>query len=100
MKRTMTAVEARKQFGDILSGVYYRGDEVIIERAGKPMAVVIPTSRYEAMERDRRKLGDMIEEIHERNKSVPADVIERDIQEAIREMRAEAASRRSDPKTD
>lgn len=100
MKRTISAVEARKRFGDILSGVYYRGDEVVIERAGKPMAVVIPTSRYEVMERDRQRLFDMIEEVHERTKNVPPEVIEQEIQEAIREVRAEAASRRTDAKTD
>ena len=100
MKRTISAVEARKRFGDILSGVYYRGDEIIIERAGKPMAVVIPTSRYETMEHDRRKLWDMIEEAHERNKNVPPEVIERELQEAISEVRAEAASRRTAAKTD
>jgi prevent-host-death family protein len=45
MKRKLSAVEARKKFDEILKGVYYRGDEVVIERAGKPMAVVIPTHR-------------------------------------------------------
>lgn len=89
MKRTISAVEARKRLGEILESVYYRGDEVIIERAGKPMAVVIPSSRYEAMERDRETIWDMIEEVHERNEDVPYEVIQREVDEAIREVRAE-----------
>lgn len=48
MKRRISAVEARKRLGDILESVHYRGDEVVIERAGKPMAVVIPAERCEA----------------------------------------------------
>lgn len=53
MKRTVSAGEARQRLGQLLEGVYYRGDEVVIERAGKPMAVVIPADRYEAIEQIR-----------------------------------------------
>jgi prevent-host-death family protein len=97
MKRKVSAMEARKRLGELLEGVYYRGDEVVIERAGKPMAVVIPSARYEALERewerDNQLLIEMIEEVHERNKDVPPEVIEREIEEAIQEVRAERRAR-------
>jgi len=93
MKRRISAVEARKRLGEVLEGVYYRGDEVVIERAGKPMAVVIPTSRYQQIEASRDRLWEMIEEVQERNKDVPYEVIQREVDEAIREVRAEAAAR-------
>ncbi|HLF77846.1 MAG TPA: type II toxin-antitoxin system prevent-host-death family antitoxin [Dehalococcoidia bacterium] len=89
MKRTLSAVEARKRLGEILEGVFYRGDEVIIERAGKPMAVVIPARVYETMTSNRDELFKMIEEIHERNRDVPPEVIQAEIDEAIREVRRE-----------
>ena len=87
MKRRVSAVEARKRLGEILEGVYYRGDEVVIERAGKPMAVVIPAERYASMERSRDRLFELIEKAQERNKDVPYEVIEREIELAIREVR-------------
>lgn len=90
MKRTLSAVEARKRLGEILEGVYYRGDEVIIERAGKPMAVVIPSERYEAMERSRERLFQLIEKAQEKNKDVPYEVIEEEVAEAVREVRQRA----------
>jgi prevent-host-death family protein len=93
MKRTISAVEARKRLGEILESVYYRGDEVVIERAGKPMAVVIPSSRYEVLERQRRRLLDMIEEVHERNKDVDEKEIERLVEEEIQAARAERRAR-------
>jgi prevent-host-death family protein len=99
MKRTISAVEARKRLGELLEGVYYRGDEVVIERAGKPMAVVIPSSRYEAVERqrelDKKRLMELLEKNWEKNKDVPPEVIEREIEEAIREVRAGRAKERS-----
>ena len=87
MKRKISAVEARKKFGEILEGVYYRGDEVLIERAGKPMAAVIPLEQYEAMERARDRLIDLVESNWEANKDIPPEKIEEAITRAIRQVR-------------
>jgi prevent-host-death family protein len=91
MKRRLSAVEARKHLGEILEGVFYRGDEVVIERAGKPMAAVIPPERYRTMEQNRERLLEIIERIHERTKDIPPEELQRDIDEAVREVRREAA---------
>ena len=88
MKRTLSAVEARKHLGELLEGVFYRGDEVVIERAGKPMAAVIPPGRYRAMEQERERMIELLERTQERNKDVPYEVIEREVERAIREVRA------------
>jgi prevent-host-death family protein len=93
MKRTISAGEARKRLGELLEGVYYRGDEVIIERAGRPMAVVIPSSRYEGFQRQRKVFLDMIEEITERSKTPEERAIEVEIDAAIREVRTERRAR-------
>ena len=87
MKRRISAVEARKRLGEILESVYYRGDEVVIERAGKPMAVVIPAERYDALEKSRDRVFELIEKNWERNKGVPYEEIERDVQQAVKETR-------------
>jgi prevent-host-death family protein len=89
VKRKVSAVEARKRLGEILEGVYYRGDEVVIERAGRPMAVVIPAERYETMERSRERLFELIEENWERNKDIPYEEVQREVERAIREGRGQ-----------
>ncbi len=89
MKRTLSAVEARKKLGEILEGVYYRGDEVVIERAGKPMAVVIPARLYENIERTRRRFWELVEASWEKNKDVPFKVIQAEVDEAVKEVRRE-----------
>jgi hypothetical protein len=88
MKRKLSAVEARKHFGEMLEGVHYRGDEVVIERAGKVMAVLIPEYLYRNLERDRERLWELIQMNWEHNKDVPPGEIEEAIEEAIREVRA------------
>jgi prevent-host-death family protein len=87
MKRRISAVEARKRLGEILESVYYRGDEVVIERAGKPMAVVIPSGRYEAMEKSRERFFELIEENWERNRDISYEEIEREVQQAMENVR-------------
>ena len=47
--RTINAVKARENFGQMLNEVYYRGDQFIIERAGRPMAAIIPLSQLEEL---------------------------------------------------
>ena len=39
---TVTAMEARKRFGEILDSAFYRGISTVIERKGKPIAKVVP----------------------------------------------------------
>ena len=87
VKRKISAVEARKKLGEILEGVFYRGDEVIIERAGKPMAVVIPTDRYKSLEESRDRIVELIEKNWQRNKDVPYEEIEREVEKAVRGVR-------------
>jgi prevent-host-death family protein len=94
LKRTVSALDARRRLGEMLEGVYYRGDEVIIERAGKPMAVVIPADRYEGLERNRERLFDFIEQAQDRNRAVPEGELAAEIERAIREVRAPSSSDR------
>lgn len=94
MKRTVSAVDARKRFGEILESVHYRGDEIIIERAGKPMAVVIPPERYDQLRRSRERILDFLEKNWELNKDVPSEEIEREVMEAVRDIRRRAAQPR------
>jgi prevent-host-death family protein len=42
MSQTVTAVEARQKLGEILNRVAFRQEEIIIERAGKKIARLLP----------------------------------------------------------
>ena len=87
MKKTVAATDARRRLGELLEGVYCRGDEVIIERAGKPMAVVIPADRYEQLELARVRLFAMVDDVWARNASISPDELESDVATAVAEAR-------------
>ena len=42
MEKVVDATIARRQLGTLLDEVYYKGDSIIIERKGKPLAKIVP----------------------------------------------------------
>ena len=42
MVKKVNALKARQNLGQMLEEVYYKGAQFAIERAGKPMAAVVP----------------------------------------------------------
>ena len=87
VRKTVTAMRARGNLGRILEEVYYRGDEYVIERSGKPMAAVVPVEQYEQWRKERDEFFALMGEIREGNKGVPSEAIERDVAAAVRAAR-------------
>jgi prevent-host-death family protein len=49
--KKINAMKARQNFGQLLEQVYYRGEIYIVERAGKPMAALVPLSHLEELQK-------------------------------------------------
>ena len=91
MLKTINALKARRNLGQLLEEVFYKGDQFVIERAGKPMAVVISPSEYEAYKRQREQDMKVFDEIRKKNKGAELEEVQRDVQEAIEAVRRENA---------
>ena len=58
---TISTMEVRRSIGDILNRVALRGDEYLVERKGKPLAVLMPVEKAEAIRRAARlRLGEWL----------------------------------------
>ena len=88
MLKKVPAMKVRDNLGRLLDEVYYRGDEVVIERAGRAMAVLVPVGRYEQYHRDRRERFKVLERIKAKSRKVPAKILDAAIAEAVRAARA------------
>lgn len=88
MTKRIPAMTARKNFGELLESVFYRGDEVVVERAGKAMGVLIPMEQYRKLEQQRIEATARMEALWA---SAPAAkdpaVAERDILEETQAVR-------------
>ena len=93
MVKKLSALAARKKFGELLEGVYEKGDEYVIERGGEPMAAVVPVWQLQDRQIRRERLFKMIGQVWERNKRVPPKIIEREVENAVEAVRAKRKRR-------
>jgi prevent-host-death family protein len=66
MIREISAMEARKNFGELLNEVRYLHDNIIIKKAGKPIAVLIDMALFERVTKFRTQLESLTPE-HEKS---------------------------------
>ncbi len=95
MTKTVNALKARKNLGQLLEEVYYKGDQFVIEQAGRPMAAVVPVWQLEEWQKRRDRFFGMVEELRRKNKAVKPEVIEREVEESVRAVRAKTARRKA-----
>jgi prevent-host-death family protein len=88
MGKIISAMKARQNLGQLLEEAFYRGEKFVIKRGNKPMAVLIPINEYEQFKRQRNEDFSIYDEIWELNRDIPMEEIERDVQEAVEEVRA------------
>ena len=93
MVKKMTALDARKKFGELLECVHEKGEQYVIERGGEPLAAVVPVWQLQDRQIRRERLFRMIGEVWQRNKRVPHKIIENEVKNAIEAVRAKQKRR-------
>jgi prevent-host-death family protein len=90
LTRRMTAKQARDNFTDLLGLVYYGKESVIVEKKGRPFAVVISPKDFESYKKAAKdRFFETVEEIQQDNKGVDPDEVLEDITEAVEQVRQE-----------
>ena len=88
MEKTIAAYEARRKFGQLIEEAYYRKDSFVVERSGRPMAVIVPIDTYERWKRlAKERVFAMLEEVWQRTGDVPEQVLEQEIAQALQTLR-------------
>ncbi|MBI4035697.1 type II toxin-antitoxin system Phd/YefM family antitoxin [Candidatus Daviesbacteria bacterium] len=89
----MTAKEARDNFTDLLGTVYYGKEVVMVEKKGRPFAVVINPSEYENYQNfkkvAKKRFFELVDEIQAANKDKSFDKIYKDVTKIVEEVRKE-----------
>jgi prevent-host-death family protein len=94
MLKKVNALKARQNFGQLVEEVYYKGDQFIIERAGKPMAAVVPLWQLEDRSQRRERLFANVRKVWQSNAKVQPIVIEREVEGAVLAVRRTRAVRK------
>ena len=95
MTEIMKASAARQQWSQVLNKVFRNQTRVIVEKSGIPVAAVISAvdlQRFTQLEEQRKERFKALDRMREAFKDVPIEVVEREINKAITQVRAEKRS--------
>ena len=87
MLKEVTAMEARQTFGELLNEVKYRHDNILITKAGKPIAALIDIELFEKVRKMKIQFESLTAELTNIYKEDEEQEVEADINEAIRKIR-------------
>ena len=95
MEKTIGAFEARRNLGKMIEEAYYRKDSFIIERSGRPMAVLVSIEDYQKWQQlAKAQVLAMMESAQKRSAKNPAAEVERDVRDALKTLRQESRPRK------
>jgi len=90
IQTVVNAKNARDNFSDILGRVKFGEETVIVEKNGKPAAVMISPEQYEAFRKEaRRHFGEVVRRVQSRNTQFSADEVEKDVKREVEAARTE-----------
>jgi prevent-host-death family protein len=82
LEKTISAGQAKKQFGRLLEEVSHQSQSVVIEQSGQAMAVLIPVEQYRQLKERRAAFFAMIDDVQQRTSQAPPEELEAAIAEA------------------
>jgi prevent-host-death family protein len=94
MYRRISALKARQNLGQVMNEVALRGDEYIIERAGKPLVAIIPVEKYQSMQEELEGFFESLGEMRANVKKEDSNVMDSLINEAVKSYRKGKARKR------
>jgi len=63
MLKTVSAIKARQNLGQVMNEIYLKDDEYIVERSGKPMVAIIPIEKYLSMTGKRKEFFNLYDSL-------------------------------------
>ena len=95
MQKRISAMKARQNLGQIMNEVAIRGDDYIIERAGKPLVAIIDMDKYQRLLEERQEALQAVRSIWSKMEGADPEEVEETIEEAIRATRKLKATSKS-----
>src|SRR5919202_6284085 len=94
--RRISAKEARDNFGDLLGAVRYGGEPVIVEKKGRPFAVMVSPEDFERFQQlAKEQFFETVREVQQDNKDADPSEVLRDVTEAVEAVRQEEYERKT-----
>ena len=98
MEKQIGAFEARRKFGQLLEEAFYNKDSFIVNRAGRPMAVIVSYEEYQQWRAlAKEQVLHLVDEVWQRTQAEPAEELEADVVAVITTLRLETPASNGKP---
>jgi prevent-host-death family protein len=87
MYKKISALKARQNLGQVMNEVALKGDDYIIERAGKPMVAVIPIGKYQSLQQEIQEFFEALSQMRANLKEKAEKDMDVLVEEAVRSYR-------------
>jgi prevent-host-death family protein len=87
MYKKISALKARQNLGQVMNEVALKGDDYIIERAGKPLVAVIPIEKYQSLQQELNEFFESLSKMRANLKKEDEKDMDRLIEEAVQSYR-------------
>ena len=88
MIREANAMKVRKNLGELLNEIQYRGDSFVVTRAGKPVAAMIDIKLFNKIRLVESEFDRMVIELRSQFSNVPYKELEADLNDALQTIRS------------
>ena len=87
--------QVKRDISELVNRVAYGGERIVLTSRGKPKAVLVSLSDYAQILAQRTKRFAAVRALREAAPDLPQEVVEEEVAEAVKRVRAEDAARRS-----
>jgi prevent-host-death family protein len=98
LTETVTASEARQHFASLLNRIFREQTRVVVEKSGIPVAALVSTHDLERLirlDREQAERFAFLDAMRSPFKDIPSEEIEREVDAALAEVRAEMRAERA-----
>jgi prevent-host-death family protein len=87
MIKEATAMTVRQNLGELLNGIQYGNDQIVITKGGKPVAAMVDTALFDKIRLLKREFNRLTDELAIAYQDVDESVAQQEIDAAIKQAR-------------
>ena len=87
MIKEATAMTVRQNLGELLNGIQYGHDQIVITKGGKPVAAMVDTALFDKIRLMKKEFNRLTDELATAYQGVDEKIAQQEIDAAIKQVR-------------
>jgi prevent-host-death family protein len=87
MIKEATAMNVRQNLGELLNGIQYGNDQIVITKGGKPVAAMVDTALFDKIRLLKKEFNRLADELAIAYQGVDESVAQQEIDAAVKQAR-------------